>query len=181
MITLEEKDHFKSLAIKRSEAEENQSPAETRIVRRGVEQRFAPAIMRANPAAPVNLVEEPSHDHKQHNHGEQSGRGLQMHGGNVLAQLFHDSDSDEPGHQSSEEGDRRSRHYRFAISAPQACHTGSDGGEDKNAFKSLAENENTDIERGNGGGGVSLQGIGRTVGGDPLPDENGNDEEGREQ
>src|SRR5438477_2098825 len=181
MITLEEKDHFKSLAIKGSESEENQSPAETRIAGRGVEQRFAPAIMGANPAAPVNLVEEPIHDHKQHNHCEQSGRGLQMQGRDVLAQLLHDSDSDEPGHKGSEEGDRRARHYRLAIIASQAGHTGSDGGQDKNAFESLAENENTDIEGGDGGGGVSLQRIGRTVGSDPLPNENGDDEEGREQ
>ena len=59
-----------------------------------------------------------------------------------------------------------------------SCHAGGDGSEDKNAFESFAENENTDIERGNGGSGVSLQRIGRTVGGDPLPDESGNDEEG---
>src|SRR5438094_9176678 len=177
MITLEEKDHFKSLAIKRSEAEENQSPAETRIVRRGVEQRFAPAIMRANPAAPVNLVEEPIHDHKQHNHGEQSGRGLQMQGRNVLAQLLHDSDSDEPGHKGGEESDRRSRHYRFAIIAPRTSHAGGDGSENENAFESLAEYENTDIERGASGGSVRLQRIGRTVGSDPLPDENRDDKE----
>src|SRR5437588_12592179 len=113
MITLEEKDHFKSLAIKGSESEENQSPAETRIAGRGVEQRFAPAIMGANPAAPINFVEEPVHDHEQDDHREQSGRRLQMQGGNVLAQLLHESDSYEPGHKSGEECDRRARHHRF--------------------------------------------------------------------
>src|SRR5207237_10598024 len=98
MITLEEKDHFKSLAIKGSESEENQSPAETRIAGRGVEQRFAPAIMGANPAAPVNFVEETIHDHKQDDHCEQSGRGLQQHGRNDVAQLLKDSAGDEQSH-----------------------------------------------------------------------------------
>src|SRR5438105_6009722 len=135
MITLEEKDHFKPLAIKGSESEENQSPAQTRIAGRSVEQRFAPAIMGPNPAAPVDLVEEPIHDHKQNDHCEQSGRGLQMQGGNVLAQLLHDSDGDAPGHKGGEERDRRPRHYRFAIIASRAGHTSGDGSEDKNAFE----------------------------------------------
>src|SRR5881296_1891457 len=135
MITLEEKDHFESLAIEGSESEQNQSPAQTRIAGCGVKQRFAPAIMGPNPAAPVNFVEEPIHDHKQ----------------NVLAQLLHDSDRDEPGHKGGEESDRRSRHYRFAIIAPRTSHAGGDGSENENAFESLAEYENTDIERGDGG------------------------------
>jgi hypothetical protein len=177
MITLEEKDHFESLAIEGSESEQNQSPAQTRIAGCGVEQRFASAIMGPNPAAPVNFVEEPIHDHKQNDHCEQSGRGLQVQSRNVLAQLLHDSDRDEPGHKSSEESDRRSRHYRFAIIAPRTSHAGGYGSKNENAFESLAEYENTDIERSDGGGSVRLQRIGRTVGSDPLPDENRDDKE----
>src|SRR5438132_10862040 len=154
MVTLEKKHHFKSFTIEGSEAEENQSPAETRIAGRGVEQRFAPTIMDTNPAAPVNFVEEPIHDHKQDDHCEQSGRGLQMQGRNVLAQLLHDPDSNEPRREGGEERDRCARHDRFAIIAARAGHAGGDGSEDENAFESLAENEDAYIERGDSGGSM---------------------------
>src|SRR5207248_2580027 len=97
---------------------------------------------------------------------------LQMQSGNVLAQLLHDSDGDKPGHKGGEESDGGAGHHRFAIISPWPRHTGGDGSQNENAFESLTENENTDIERGDGGGGVRSQRVGRTVGCDSLPDEN---------
>src|SRR2546423_13244114 len=102
--------------------------------------------MGSNPAAPIDFVKEPVHDHKQHDHREESGRCLQMQSGNILAQLLHDSDGDKPSHKGGEESDRGTRHHRFAIVSPRAGHTGSDGSENENAFEPLAENENTDSE-----------------------------------
>src|SRR5438105_5224549 len=137
--------------------------------------------MGANPAAPINFVEEPVHDHEQDDHREQSGRRLQMQGGNVLAQLLHESDSYEPGHKSGEECDRRAGHHRFAIASSRTGHAGGDGSEDKNAFESFAEKEEPNIEGRDGGGGMRLQRIGWTVGGDPLPDKNRDHEKRSEQ
>src|SRR5882724_64233 len=78
IVTLQKQNDFKSFAIKRSESEQAQSP-EQRLFSDFVavaEKRFAAAIVRSDPAAPVNFVEEPVHDHEQHHDGEKSGRSL---------------------------------------------------------------------------------------------------------
>ena len=42
------------------------------------EQRFSAAIMRPNPATPINFVEKPVHNHKQNNDRDKAGRCLQV-------------------------------------------------------------------------------------------------------
>src|SRR5207253_5138184 len=67
MISLQKQDDFESFAIKRSESEQDQSP-EQRLFPDFVaiaQQRLAAAIVLADPAAPINFVEEPIHDHQQ--------------------------------------------------------------------------------------------------------------------
>ena len=80
IIALQKKNHLESFAVKRSESEQDQSPPEMPLRNfdraRIFQQRFPPAIVSANPAAPVNLVEKPIHDHEQNDHGKQSGRRL---------------------------------------------------------------------------------------------------------
>src|SRR5207302_10458990 len=88
MIALQKQNHFESFAIKRSESEQNQS-REQRSLRDAMtvfNQRFAAAIVRTDPAAPINFVEKPIHDHEQHHDREQSSRGLQVERAHVVTQ-----------------------------------------------------------------------------------------------
>src|SRR4029453_5626490 len=82
IVALQKQHDLESFTIKRGESEQDQSPPEMPLGNfdclRTLEQRFTPAIVRANPAAPINLVEEPVHDHEQNDYREQSGCGLQI-------------------------------------------------------------------------------------------------------
>ena len=97
---MQEKHDLESFAIKRGESEQDQSPLQTRPrnFRGGAigEQRFSASIMGTNPAAPINFVEEPVHDHEQNDYGEKAGGRLQVERGNTFGHLPHDSDRDAP-------------------------------------------------------------------------------------
>src|SRR5947209_6282072 len=88
MISLQEQHDFESLAVKRSKSEQDQANDERALRRFAavaiLEQAFAAAIMGADPAAPVNFVEEPVHYDQQNNHCEQSGGGLQIERAHVV-------------------------------------------------------------------------------------------------
>ena len=98
IIALQKKDDLESFAIKRGESEQDQSPLQMLLGNSAAvsirEQRFAAAIVRANPAAPVNFVKEPIHDHEQDDNGEQPSRSLQIQSGHAFRQLADDSDGD---------------------------------------------------------------------------------------
>ena len=104
IVALQKQDDLESFAIKRSEPEQDQSPPETSLRNfdcvRTFEQGFTAAIVGANPAAPINLVEEPVHDHEQDDDRKQSGCGLQIERRHVVAERAHDAHGDEPGDQA---------------------------------------------------------------------------------
>ena len=52
--------------------------------------------MGANPAAPINLMEKPIHDHEQHDHGKQSRRGLKIERRHVVTKRANDLHRDTP-------------------------------------------------------------------------------------
>ena len=68
IIALQKEHDLEAFAVKRGKAEEEQSPlyAPPRDFRgvRIFEQFFSAAIVRTDPASPINLVEEPIHDHE---------------------------------------------------------------------------------------------------------------------
>ena len=115
------------------------------------EKRFAAAIVRPDPAAPINLVEEPVHDHEQHDDREQSGGGLQIQRGDVVGERAHDADCDHPGDKCRDEGERGSPGDRPPVGPRGADHAGGDRREDENAFEPFAEDEHADVEDGDGG------------------------------
>jgi len=81
IIALEEQNDFEAFPIKRSKPKQNQTPekglSKALAIRIG-EQRFFPAVMRSNPATPVNPVKKPVHNHKQNDDREKPGRSLQF-------------------------------------------------------------------------------------------------------
>ena len=111
-----------------------------------VEESFAPAIVRPDPAAPINLVEEPVHDDEQHDDGEEACGGLQVECGDVVGQCAHDADGDHPGDKGGEKGEPGAPGDRPAEGAAGAGHAGGDGGEDENALKAFAKDEDADVE-----------------------------------
>ena len=58
VVALQKQHHFKSFAIKRGESQQDQTPPQTASGRSRsdfCEERFPPAVVRPNPAAPINL------------------------------------------------------------------------------------------------------------------------------
>jgi len=131
---------------------------------------FAAAIVRADPAAPINFVEEPIHDHQQDDDCEQSGGGLQIERAHIVAQRIHNSDRDEPGDQGCAKCDAGADCDRAPMCALCAGHARGNRGEYQNAFQSFAKNENADIEKRNRRARVRLGRIRRAMRGDTLPD-----------
>ena len=153
IVTLQKEDDLESFAIKRGEPEQNQSPPKAGM-RDSIsictfEQRFAPAIMRADPAAPINLVKEPVHDHEQNDDGEKSGRGLQIERRHVVAERINNAHCDEPGDQGGDECDARADRNRTPMRLFRAGHARGDRGQNENALQSLAKNQNPDVEKRN--------------------------------
>ena len=133
--------------------------------------------MRANPAAPINLVEKPVHDHEQDHDCEEPGGGLQVERGDVVDERVHDADGNHPGDQGRDEGEPRAPGNRAAAGAAGARHARGDRGDDENAFEAFAENEHRDVECGNGRAGIGGGRIGRATDGDSLPDHHRDDSE----
>ena len=74
VIGLQKEDDFEAFAVKGGEPEQDQTPNEARVCEALasaplVRRVFAPAIVRPDPAAPINLVEEPVHDDEQDDDG----------------------------------------------------------------------------------------------------------------
>ena len=137
--------------------------------------------MRANPAAPINLVEKPIHDHEQDDDGEQAGRGLQIQRRHAFRQLADDSDGDEPRDQCRDEGESRAQCDRPAMRLLRSGHARRDRGQDENAFQSFAKNEHADIEKRHRRIRVRLERIGRAVCGERLPYHHGDNASDGEQ
>jgi hypothetical protein len=174
---LQKQNDFKSFAVNRSESEKDQSP-EQRSFRNFVavfEQRFATAIVRADPTAPINLVEEPIHNHEQHDDGEKSGRRLQIECAHVVAERTDNSDSDEPGDQSRAKRDTRAGRDRLSVRAFRAGHAGGDRRQHEDAFESFTKNKNTDIEKRDRRTRVRLGRIRRAMRRDSLPHDHRDD------
>ena len=131
--------------------------------------------MRPNPAAPINLVEEPVHDHQQNYDGEQSGRRLEIERRHIVAKRPDNADRNQPGNQGRGESDSGAETNGAAVRLPRAGHTRGDGGEDQNAFEAFAENEHADIEERNRGAGVGPHRIGHALFGEALPNQDCHD------
>src|SRR5262249_6664157 len=90
MIGLQKENDLKAFAIERREAKQDQSPQQRSL--RGFaavsvfKQALAATIVRADPAAPINFVEEPIHDDQQYHDREQAGRRLEIERAHVVAQ-----------------------------------------------------------------------------------------------
>jgi hypothetical protein len=136
--------------------------------------------MCAYPPSPVNLVEKPIHDDKQHHDGEQSGRGLQIESRHILAQRPDDTHRDKPGYQCCAECDGSAGGNRPAMRFFRPGHTRGDRGQDENAFETFSENENGYVEKCDRRTCVRPQRIGRAVLGCSLPKQKGSDGHGQQ-
>src|SRR3954467_1455734 len=104
--------------------------------------------MRANPAAPVDLVEEPVHDHEQHQDCEQSGCGLQVESRNAFTELAYESSGDEPGGQRGDESESGTGPNGAPMGLGRTGHAGGDSGKDQDAFQAFTKNQNADVYGG---------------------------------
>ena len=127
--------------------------------------------MRPNPAAPVNLVEKPVHDHEQNDDREQTRRRLQIERRDVVAQLAHDADRDKPRHQTGAKRNRGADRNRPAMLTFRAHHARGDRGENEDAFQPFAENKDADIEKSRRWISARAQRIRVALRGHALPDE----------
>jgi hypothetical protein len=78
-------DHLKAFPINRANPKSpNPTANAASIFRRlALPANFLPSIMHSDPAAPINLMEEPVHYYQEDNDREQSGPGLQIESRNV--------------------------------------------------------------------------------------------------
>ena len=127
--------------------------------------------MSSNPAAPINLVKEPVHDHQQNDDSQESGRGLEIERRHIVAERADDAHRDKPGDQAGDKSEACAERDRLAMHAFGPRHTRGDGSEDENAFQSLSEDENADIEERDCRARVRARRIRRTVCRDPLPNQ----------
>ena len=141
------------------------------------EQRFAPAIVRADPAAPINLVKEPVHNHEQNDNGEKSGRGLQVERRHIVAQRINNSDRYEPRDQGSDECDAGTGRNRTPMRLFRAGHARGDRGQNENALQSFAKNQDPNVEKRDRRARVWLHRVGRAVRRHSLPENHSDNNE----
>src|SRR5213593_1974261 len=98
--------------------------------------------MSSNPAAPINLVKEPVHDHQQNDDSQEAGRGLEIERRHVVAERANDAHGDKPGDQAGDKSEACAERDRLAMHPSGPRHTRGDGSQDENAFQSLSEDEN---------------------------------------
>jgi hypothetical protein len=120
-------------------------------------------------------MEEPIHDHEQHDHGEKSGRGLQIERAHVVAERTDNSHRDEPCDQCRDECDPRADCDRLPVRAFRAGHTRGDRRQHQNAFEAFAKNENADVEKRHRWTRVRLRRIRGAVCGHALPHDHRDD------
>src|SRR5438046_10562732 len=106
--------------------------------------------MRANPSAPINLVEEPVHNHQQNNDCQKPRGSLQIECGYVVAERADDAHCYNPRNQAGDKRHARTERDRLAMHAFGTWHTGSDGSPHTNASQSLSKNEKPDVEARDG-------------------------------
>ena len=139
------------------------------------EEFFFLAIVERDPAAPVDFVEEPVHHDEEDDDGEEAAGGLQIEGGDVVADIVEDADGDEPGDEGGEERGGGAGGDGGAVGVLAAGHAGGDGGENEDALEAFAEDEDGDVHDGAEVGGVVAGGVRRAGGGDALPYEDAGD------
>src|SRR5881227_1753102 len=121
MIALQKKNDLESFPIQRGESEQDQSTPKAPLrdlgAARVFELCFSPAIMSSNPAAPINLVKEPVHDHQQNDDSQESGRGLEIERRHVVAERTDDAHCDKPGDQAGDKSEACAERDRLAMHA----------------------------------------------------------------
>ena len=127
--------------------------------------------MSSNPAAPINLVKEPVHDHQQNDDSQEASRGLEIERRHIVAERADDAHGDKPGDQAGDKSEACAERDRLAMHASGPRHTRGDGSQDENAFQSLSEDENADIEKRDRLTRVGSHRIRRPVCGHPLPNQ----------
>ena len=159
---LEEEDHLEALAIDRGHPEQDQADhRRPRAVDPGsVEDPPALAVAVGDPAAPVDLVEEPVHHHQQHDHRQQPGRRL--HGEAAAAELAQHPGGEEPGDDGGREAGAGADRDRLPVGRAGADHAGGHRGQDEDRLQPLAEDQQPAVEDD---GAVAEVGGGGRVGG----------------
>ncbi len=123
-------------------------------------------------------MEEPIHHHQKDDDGKEAGGRLEIECRDALIELVDDPHRDEPGDEGGNEADAGAAEHRELVPAEGADHVRGQRGQDQDAFQPLAENQDGDIEDGDGGRGARLGGIGRAAGRDPLPDQDRRHQQG---
>ena len=116
--------------------------------------------MHRDPAAPVDLVEKPVHDHEEDDDREEARRRLEIEGGDARGEVADDADGDEPGDERGHEAEADADGDRAAIDLVRPDHAGRESREDEDALKALAKHEDRDVERGGGCARARSRGIG---------------------
>jgi len=179
VVALQKENDLKSLAIEGGKAEQDQSPPEMALgslERVGAfEKGFAPPVVGPDPAAPVNLVEEPVHDHQQDDHRDQSGCSLEIQRPHVFAEGTDNSHGYEPGDNAAGKSQSSAEGNRAPVWPLRSSHACSNRSQHQNAFESFPENENADVEERDRRTGIGTHRIGCAVRGRALPNQHSSD------
>jgi hypothetical protein len=126
VIALQKKNDLEAFAVERCESEQGESPQDPGLRRfgigRGLNEIFLLPRMHRDPAAPVNLMEKPIHDHQEDHDCQEAGCGLQVQGRDVFRQILDDAGRDKPGDQGCDETDADARGDGAAINLLGAHH-----------------------------------------------------------
>ncbi|HUJ81914.1 MAG TPA: hypothetical protein VLW83_08520 [Candidatus Acidoferrales bacterium] len=90
-------------------------------------------------------MKEPIHDQKQDENCQQPGRGLNGEGGNILAEVVEDAQSDIPGKKSCEESNPRTRSDRVSELLLRSPHARGNRGKDQDTLQTFAKDEHADV------------------------------------
>jgi hypothetical protein len=131
--------------------------------------------MGANPATPIDFVKEPVHDDQQDYHGQKPGRGLEVEGGNIIAEGSDNSCRDDPSDQGRDEGDASPDCDWSSVGTFRADHAGGDCGQDKDALEAFPKDEDPDIEKRDRAVGVWTHWIRLALFGHALPNQDRDD------
>ena len=176
---LQEEDDFEAFAIDSGEAEQREAQQRA-AAGVGAAREAAPLrVVRGDPAGPVDLVEEPVHDDKEHRDRDQAGGRLEVEA--RAAERADHADRDEPGSDGGDEREHRAPaagRRQLPVVADEAR---GERGEHEHCLEPLAEDEQAgvDDDRARGEVGAGDGRVGHAVGCcDRLPGQRGQRERG---